>query len=141
MNTITYEDIERLKGDGRRLTELLIRLLFSEHKKYKFEECIISVPQNINSADGGEDGRIETTDFKDSDYIKDNFYLFQCKASIMNPSDCYQEILKKDGFLKPQVKDVIDKKGTYVLVTTQALTYDKIKDDSNRVKEIRKAIK
>lgn len=141
MNSISFEQIEQLTGDGRKLTELLIRLLFSEHKKYNFENCTISVPQNINSKDGGEDGKIVTTDFKGSEYIKDKECLFQCKASKMEPKDCYNEVLQKNGELKPRVKNVVDNNGAYILVTTQGLTTDKIDDDSERVKSIRKAIK
>ena len=75
MNSITHDDILNLKAD--QLTNLLLMLLHLEYKKYNFPNCYINVPQNITTADGGEDGRITTDDNKDSRWIIDKFCLFQ----------------------------------------------------------------
>lgn len=58
MNSISLENITNLKAE--QLIQLLLMLLHINHKKYNFPNCYINVPQNINTADGGEDGRITT---------------------------------------------------------------------------------
>ncbi|MBQ0734450.1 hypothetical protein [Aquimarina celericrescens] len=139
MNTITYNNIKEL--EAKQLTELLLKLLHLEHKKFSFPDCYISVPQNINAADGGEDGRIETSDFKTSRWVINKTCLFQCKASDMPKGKCKEEILTKSKELKPQVKEVLDKNGTYILVTTQAIVENRVNELSERVMAIREGIK
>ena len=79
MNTITVENIKSL--DAKKLTQLLLKLLYLENNKFRFPDCNIYVPENITTADGGEDGRILTSDFKDSKWIVNKFCLFQSKAT------------------------------------------------------------
>ncbi len=123
MNSITLDNITNLKAE--QLTQLLLKLLHLEHKKYNFPNCYINVPQNITTADGGEDGRITSDDNKESKWVIDKYCLFQSKATKMNISDCSKEILEKKkkksdkDKLKIQVKDVLDKEGTYILFVNQ----------------------
>ncbi len=137
MNSISLENIKSLKADH--LTRLLLMLLHLEHKKYNFPECYISVPQNITTPDGGEDGRITTTDHKDSRWIVDLFCLFQSKATSMSKAQCKNEILNtKNDDLKDQVKEVFDKNGTYILFTTDDYVEQNLQD---RIVGFREAVK
>lgn len=137
MNSITLENITNLKAE--QLTQLLLMLLHLEHKKYNFPNCYISVPQNITTPDGGEDGRILTTDHKDSRWIDDVFCLFQAKATSMSRVQCKNEILNtKNDALKDQVKEVFDKNGTYILFTTDDYVEQNLKD---RIDGFREAVK
>lgn len=137
MNSITLENITNLKAD--QLTQLLLMLLHLEHKKYNFPNCYISVPQNITTPDGGEDGRITTTDNKDSRCIVDVFCLIQAKATSMSRVQCKNEILnRKNDALKAQVKEVFDKNGTYILFTTDNYVEQNLQD---RIDGFREAVK
>lgn len=136
MNIISLENIKALKA--QELTELLLKLLHLEFNSEKFPDCHISVPQNINTADGGEDGRIETSDHKNSKWVIDEFCLFQCKATEMGISECKNEILTKDKkSLKNQVKEIFDKGGTYILFTTDDYVVQNI---DARIKSFREGI-
>lgn len=139
MNSIDHNAINHLQDF--QLTKLLLKLLFLEHKKYNFENCYISVPQNINVADGGEDGRIETTDYKKSMWVTDNLCLYQCKASDMPKGKCKEELLDTKGNFKPKVKEILDNNGTYILVTTQSIVEKSLDNYSDRVASIREGIK
>lgn len=145
MNSISLENIISLKAD--QLTNLLLILLHLEHKKYNFPNCYINVPQNITTADGGEDGRISTDDNKESRWVVDKYCLFQSKASDMGISDCSKEILEKKkkatdkDSLKIQVKEVLDKEGTYILFVRQAYV-ESVRNENieQRVKSFRNSI-
>lgn len=145
MNSISLENITNLKAE--QLTQLLLMLLHLEYKKYNFPNCYINVPQNITTADGGEDGRITTDDNKESRWVVDKYCLFQSKATVMNISDCSKEILEKKkkstdkDNLKIQVKDVLDKDGTYILFVSQAFVESVRNEKINqRVKSFRDSI-
>jgi hypothetical protein len=56
MNTIAVENIKNL--DAKKLIQLLLKLLHLENNKFRFPHCNINVPENITTADDGEDGRI-----------------------------------------------------------------------------------
>ena len=137
MNSISLENIKSLKAG--QLTKLLLKLLHLEYSKYKFPYCQIYVPQNITTADGGEDGRIKTTDFKDSKWITDTFCLFQSKATSMSKGDCKNEILNTNNdALKKQVKELFDNDGTYILFTIDDYVKQHLDD---RIDGFREAIK
>lgn len=137
MNSISLENIKSLKAS--QLTELLLKLLHLEYNKYKFPDCQIFVPQNITTADGGEDGRIKTIDSKDSKWIKDTFCFFQSKATTMSRGDCKNEILNtKNDALKKQVEELFQENGTYILFTIDDYVQQNLQD---RIDGFREAIK
>lgn len=137
MNTITVENIKSL--DAKKLTQLLLKLLYLENNKFRFPDCNIYVPENITTADGGEDGRILTSDFKDSKWIVNKFCLFQSKATSMSRTECKNEVLNKaQSALKRQVKEVFDSNGTYILFTTDDYVQQNLDD---RIEGFRDAIK
>jgi hypothetical protein len=140
MNSITLENIKSLKAN--QLTELLLRLLHLEYGKYKFPDCQIYVPQNITTPDGGEDGRIKTTDCRDSRWIKDTFCLFQSKATSMQKRDCINEILNtKKNALKGQIEELFEAGGTYVLFTTDDYVEQHLQDRIDGFREAIESIK
>lgn len=140
MNSISLENIKSLKAD--QLTELLLKLLHLEYGKYKFPDCQIYVPQNITTADGGEDGRIRTTNFKDSKWIIDIFCLFQSKATSMSRGDCKNEILNtKNTALKKQIEELFEANGTYVLFTTDDYVQQNLQDRIDGFREAIESVK
>lgn len=112
---VTYRDIENTTPD--QLTELLRTLLYLEAKKFSIPSLSVHVPLKINVPDGGEDGRIEWSDGpENTDFIPDRLVLFQCKAGTLSPTDCKKELLVSDeSEIKPRVKEVLERGGTYVL--------------------------
>ncbi|WPY99842.1 hypothetical protein [Christiangramia sp. OXR-203] len=136
MNTITADQINQL--DSSQLPYLLLKLLYNEHLRYHFPNVYISVPENINRADGGEDGRLQTSDSKNSQWIKNTDTLFQSKAAKMQVSKCHDEVLTKKKVLKPRVREILDKKGTYLLFTNDLLVPN---DIIPRIAALRNGIK
>ncbi|MDF2454431.1 MAG: hypothetical protein K0R51_424 [Cytophagaceae bacterium] len=141
-NSVTIKHIKSLEDSE--LCLLLDLLLHAEAASCNLQSCVISVPQNINVTDGGEDGRITWEGLPlTTDKIKNQFTIFQCKATKMSAQDCYDEIIIQDDGsglikLKPQIEEVVKKNGSYILLTTQPLTSKII---TPRIASIRKAIR
>ncbi len=124
------------------LTRLLRMLLWVEADKHGLCKSGIHVPLEINVSDGGEDGRIEWSDGPDkTEFIPNRLTIFQCKAQEMEPKECYKELLvekSKPKNLKPQVKDVLEQGGAYVVFCTKAANPKMYK---RRIKKMRTALK
>src|SRR6266536_5041357 len=134
---ITHEDIGQLTDF--QLTDLLRRLLHLEANHNNITARSIALSLKITVADGGEDGRIQWAGEPPStDYIPKRLTMFQCKPTDIGPTGCGKELCRQDSDqLKPQVERVLDAKGSYVLLTTQALNQYQIEE---RFTEMRKAI-
>ena len=115
LNQVLFSDIQRL--DAITLTELLLLLLKLEAERYGLRRSTVAVSLNIESSDGGEDGRVKWEGGPErTAWIPNRFTVFQCKATDMPPAKCGSEVCKKDSKeLKPRVKEVWDAKGSYVL--------------------------
>jgi hypothetical protein len=135
---ITHEDIHSL--DDSQLTDLLRRLLHLEAARFGIAARSVSVSLNIDVPDGGEDGRIQwKRGRRSTDFVPNRLTMFQCKARDMRASDCAKELrLKRSLELKPQVAEVLDARGSYVLFTTQPLVKQQI---TGRIKNMREAIR
>jgi len=142
INEITHEHIEHL--DERQLVKLLDKLLTLEARDHQLPNPTILVPQNTKSKDGGSDGRLQWTGGPTSTRrFNSRYTVFQSKAADLIPSKCGEEIFpkaKKDQLrkLKPQVEDVVDKDGSYILINSRALTDQSIKA---RIDAFRAALK
>jgi len=134
---VEAEHIERL--DPLQLTWLLKKLLYLESGVYGIPFSALHVPLEINVPDGGEDGRIKWDGGIDStDFLPKRFSLFQIKATKMDPADCYNEILKKEGNdLKDQVKKILDANGAYIIFCKKGYV---IKEIDERIEKVRRAI-
>ena len=83
-------------------TQLLKLLLELEADKFGIPLSNLSVADNITSADGGIDGKIEWvgTPLK-TDFFPHSSIGFQCKAKEIFPSECANELVeKRQGILK-----------------------------------------
>lgn len=135
---VTYEDIERLTD--YQLTDLLRRLLHLEAVSVGIPGSAIAVSLKITVSDGGEDGVIQWVDGPDrTDWLPNRYTLFQCKATDMPPAACRGEILKKGSVqLKPQVEEVLDAGGTYILFYGRSCNSGQVK---SRVAKFREAVR
>ncbi len=133
---VTIDDIEHL--NDVKLTDLMSRLLFLEADSHKLPDCLIHVSLKTDVPDGGEDGRIEWKDGPThTKNIPSRLSIWQCKATVIEPADCKQEILAATNKLKPQVEKVLDVNGTYVLFYYKALNRQQI---DNRIVKFREAL-
>mgnify|MGYP003288526563 CR=1 FL=1 len=135
---VTLEDIKQLNDS--QLTDLLRRLLHLEAARFGIAARGVNVALNIDVPDGGEDGRIQWKRGPSStDYLPHRLTVFQCKAKNIGPRGCAKELCRESSTtLKPQVEEVLNAKGSYVLFTTQPLNTTLI---AHRIKEMRAAIK
>lgn len=135
---ITYSDVERLTDI--QLTNVLIKLLYSEAGKNGIYASAVGGSLNITVGDAGEDAHILWSGGVDrTDWLPNRYTLFQCKATNMPPATCKKEFLYKDGNdeikLKPQVENVLSAGGTYILFYYKGLNDWLIKSRINKFKE------
>lgn len=132
---ITYSDVERLTDI--QLTSLLIKLLYSEAGKNGIYANAVGGSLNITVGDGGEDAHIRWVGgVERTDWFPNRYTLFQCKATNMPPATCKKEFLYKDGIkLKPQVENVLNTGGTYILFYSKGLNDSQITPRINKFRE------
>ncbi|WP_211299148.1 hypothetical protein, partial [Methylovulum psychrotolerans] len=117
---VESQHITRLNYD--QLTQLLQLLLWAESDKHGIAQRAVDVALNIKVGDGGEDGRIEWQGGPVStNYLPNRLTQFQNKASELGPAGCANELVTKDGAIKPMVSDVLAQGGSYILFTTQEI--------------------
>ncbi|SJZ84633.1 hypothetical protein [Sediminibacterium ginsengisoli] len=142
INETSIEQIENLKDIE--LSELLHTLLHCEAAKYIPGSFTVSVPFNITTADAGSDGRAQWSGTTlNTPYLPKQYCIFQNKATVLGPADCYDEILVKEvkgnpRKLKGEIEKVVTADGCYILFTNRPLT-DTQKND--RISKFREAIR
>jgi hypothetical protein len=136
---ITHQDINQLTDS--QLTDLLRRLLHLEAARFGIAASGVRVTLNIDVADGGEDGRIQWSEGPArTDYIPNRLTMFQCKAQAMRPADYAKELRRKRSKqLKPQIEEVFETDGSYVLLTTQALNEQQIQLRKEKMRQVLRA--
>ena len=139
LNKVEPEHIARL--NPQQLVDLLLRLLNLEAVKYGLPLSDINIPLNINSPDGGEDGRVKweenNTDWVlNRDWIPNKYTVFQCKAKDLGKKESGDEILNsaKDS-IKPKVKEVFDANGAYILFCNHPYVQNEIDVRINSIRE------
>jgi hypothetical protein len=118
------------------LTKLLKLLLCLEARTFGISEKAIDVGLNISVPDGGEDGRIEWSDEPNrTDYLPNQFVQFQIKATEMGPTDCANEIVRKDGSLKPMIEEALSSGASYILFVSQTLNKEQKDERITKIRE------
>ena len=143
MFEVKADDIVLLSPE--KLQELLSRLISLEAAANSISNPYIHVSANINTADGGEDGRVRWQGgIEKTTYFPSRFVVFQCKAGDMPPSECKEEIIRSEktalapAQLKVNVETVLnDAEGSYVLFHSQTLNQKQIDE---RMKKFREAL-
>ncbi|TXI75328.1 MAG: hypothetical protein E6Q43_03645 [Dokdonella sp.] len=111
---VANDDIKLLK-DGQ-LVELLWQLVNLELSANHIEKYDSQVPLSIYIKDGGIDGLAHWTDGPDkTGMLPGRTVGFQAKATDMSDAACSSEVRNKDGTLKPQVRKLVERGGSYVL--------------------------
>ena len=106
-----------------------------------------TVPMQITISDGGEDGRVEWSGGAlSTNYFPSVFCLFQSKAQKVTEASIRNEVLKKNTSkgrkakptLSPAMREVLSRKGSYIVFSSKPFTAPKIK----KLKDaIRKAVR
>ncbi|MCY4672875.1 MAG: type II toxin-antitoxin system MqsA family antitoxin [Bacteroidetes bacterium] len=115
---VTGAEITSLNPES--MPELLRRLLIAEAKEFNLPIDGISVPNNINAPDGGEDGRISWhTGFERTRFLPFRYCQFQLKAGKISPSQAAKDVVTRKGYVKPMVRSVLKNGGHYIMLCTQ----------------------
>ena len=111
---VDSEDIKRL--DERKLPELLRRLLNAESQSNDLPFCVINVPSNIHTADGGEDGRIIWQGGPSRTwFLPSRLCQFQLKAGMTSPTRAANDVVNKT-VVKEAVRSVLEANGNYIML-------------------------
>lgn len=112
--TVTNDDIKALTD--KQLVQLLWQLLYLELLSHNIELFDSHVPLSIYIKDGGIDGLAAWKDGPaKTNLLPGRDVGFQAKATDMSSADCRAEVQTKDGRLKPQVRKLLERGGTYVM--------------------------
>lgn len=132
--------------DPQQLVELLRRLVAAELIANAVPLRAARVAAQINIPDGGEDGRVDWQGGpNETEYLPSRFCVFQAKAGNPTRVKLQEEVWtkrdRKPGERpdpSPAVKELLDRSGSYVVVTAAALVGQEIRD---RVSVIEQAIR
>ncbi|MDB6095565.1 MAG: hypothetical protein JWM32_3127 [Verrucomicrobia bacterium] len=143
LNEIEGKDLARLTPVD--LAKLLRILLYAEAQVRDVAASGIHVPSVITVADGGEDGRWKTP-LMTSDYIPNEFTVYQVKAQELGKAECAAEVVmvEKKGKkttgkkakklksaaprVKAMVKEVLDANGCYCFFCSHCYGAQKIEE-------------
>jgi hypothetical protein len=123
---VTEKQIASL--DDRQLTVVLKALVEAELIKAGIGLSAAEIPLTLDIADDGEDG-IVTWEGGPSraGRISQRRTIFQVKSGKPEPKECAEDVLAKDGNIKPRIETNRIAGGTYVLFVSQSCT-GKMKD-------------
>lgn len=127
--------------DEHEIVELVRRLVFAELVDAGIQLSSARVPAQIHIPDGGEDGRVDWQGGPtNTHYLPSRFCIFQCKKSDPKPSKLRSEVQsqrKGKAALKPAFEELLDRGGTYVLVTSAPVVRVRPRVDAikNSIKE------
>jgi len=134
--SLSVNDLTNLGPD--RAVDFFRRLLWAEAARVGIGRHLISVPECINVGDGGIDAVIENASPSSDDIIPQGTTGFQIKSSDLHPEGCKKELHQNGNLshpIKPEIKRILDKDGTYVLVLFADITTQKKADRENAIRE------
>jgi len=135
---ITAEDIVLLSETH--FTELITKLLYAETSNFSELVLNLSIPSKENTADGGEDGRLELDDnFPVNQFIKFHKNFYQIKAYDVAPAKCASEVVctinNNIKEIKPTIKQAITDGYFYIWYMKKSLSPKMRKDRINATKK------
>lgn len=118
MLKVNKADIENLNDSE--LRELIGLLCESELNSQMYSSVAVTYGGNQDASDGGVDVRVKLKNgtLKEG-YIPRNETIFQVKVPSMSPS-LIQKEMKPEGTLRESIKEIISKKGAYVIVSSKS---------------------
>ena len=120
----------------RTFPQLLRRLLHAEAQASDLPADGIHVASNINTADEGEDGRIEWNDGPArTAFLPSRLCQFQLKAGKITPSAAAKDVLTRERTVKAMVHSVLDATGNYIMLCAHSYTQQQVEKRRAAIKE------
>ena len=131
---VTAEQIGALGGAN--LPDLLRLTLSAEALAHGLPADGIHVASGTDTADGGEDGRIEWKGGQDrTPFLPSSLCQFQLKAGPISPAQAGREVLTRDGEVKEMVRPVLENGGHYIVLCAQPYTKKQVEAREDRLRE------
>ena len=116
------------------LPTLLRRLLTAEAENYNLPAPYIHVPDDTDTPDGGEDGRITWEDGRGKTRsLPSRRCQFQLKGGPVQPAQAGHEVLTKDGTIKGMVREFLEVGGHYIMLCTRSYPQQAIEKRVERI--------
>ena len=120
----------------RTLVELLRHLLSVEAQENGIPASAIHVASCIHTPDGGEDGRIAWTGHPDrTPFLPGRLCQFQLKAGKIGPAAAGQDVLNKNGEVKPIVRSAIEAGSRYIMLCAHQYVQREIEARKARIRD------
>ena len=118
-----------------KLQILLRRLLMAEAVTNGIPGDSIHVADNMTASDGGEDGRIQWDGWPArTDFIPHRFTQFQLKTGNITPAKAANEVLTKQGDVKPMVRRALENGAHYILLCAHTHSKKAMEERENRIR-------
>ena len=115
---VTAEHIKVLKP--AQFAELVRQLLYAEALAHGLPLSGIHLPRAIDTADGGEDGRMVWTGGPDrTEFLSRRQTLLQLKAGPIGRTAAGKDVLEKSGDAKPRIAAMLEQGGAYEMLCAQ----------------------
>lgn len=134
--SLEIKDLTNLGPD--RAVSFFRKLLWAEALQVGISRNMIDVPENINVPDGGIDAIIRDANPTSDEVIPQGLTGFQIKSSDLCPSRCKQELHINGDIhndLKPEIKQILESDGTYVLVLFADITTQQKRKREEAIKQ------
>ena len=96
------------------------KLLVAEVLMYNIPIGSVHVSENPNMQDEGEDARVSWTGgVEATPLLPSRVCVFQLKAKGVQPKEIADEIVTKQGVVRPRLREVLLKGGTYIVLCTK----------------------
>ena len=119
----------------RMLPLLLRRLLSAEAQAHGLPVDGIHVAGSINTADGGEDGRITWTDGPDrTPFLPGRLCQFQLKAGKVSPAAAGRDVSSRAGAVKDMVRSALEAGGHYIMLCAHSYVQRQLEDREHRIR-------
>lgn len=116
------------------LPTLLRRLLTAETEDYNLPAPYIHVPDDTDTPDAGEDGRITWEDGRGKTrFLPSRRCQFQLKSGPVQPAQAGHEVLTKDGTIKSMVRKFLEVGGHYIMLCTRSYPQQAIEKRVERI--------
>ncbi len=140
INEVNEDDISKLNDAD--LRELIGKLCENTLDRYNIDSIGVTYGGKQDESDGGVDVRIKSSAiFDDAWAVPRNNTIFQVKKPKMTPSEIEKEMKKKDGKISKSIKELVNLRGAYIIVSSGANLTDKtLKSRLDKMNEIMSTI-
>ena len=131
---IESEHVEALTA--HQFSTLIGKLLSAEAQESGIPSDRIHVCYKIEAPDGGEDARIEWREGPArTAFLPNRLCQFQLKTGKVFPKDAGKEVLDSKKRLKPMIRDVMEKGGSYIMLCSRPYAEEAIKARESKILE------